>query len=61
MNVTEKMKYDVPVSGSVNAMSFTATGNALIAFDEMATMFICKLSPITDPGMHLNIYFKLFV
>jgi len=55
------MKYDVPVSGSVNAMSFTATGNALIAFDEMATMFICKLSPITDPGMHLNIYFKLFV
>ena len=51
LNVTEKVKHEAEVSKSVNVMCFTATGNALVCFDDMATMFICRMSPITDPGI----------
>lgn len=51
LNVSEKANHDVAGSQLVTATSFTATGNALVAFDNRATMFICRLSPITDPGM----------
>ncbi|XP_057376499.1 mediator of RNA polymerase II transcription subunit 16-like [Daphnia carinata] len=44
---------------TVSSVCFTATGNALIAFDNSATMFICKLSPITDPGGPVTIPYAL--
>lgn len=54
MNVTEKAHYEAPPNKAVSTMSFTATGNALIVFDSAATMFVCKLSPVTDPGIVLR-------
>jgi len=55
MNVTEKAHYEAPPNKAVSTMSFTATGNALIVFDSAATMFVCKLSPVTDPGGPITI------
>jgi len=58
LNVTEKTRNDIKAFSSV---CFTATGNALIAFDSMSTMFICRLSPITDAGGPVSIPYAVMI
>ena len=58
LNVTERAKYDNHGTKAISSLSFTATGNALIAFDNMSTMYICRLSPITDPGIYCSLINK---
>lgn len=50
LNIVEKLKCDSAPNGFITCMSFTATGNALIAFDSQGSQLIFKLSPITDLG-----------
>ncbi|XP_046633144.1 mediator of RNA polymerase II transcription subunit 16-like [Daphnia pulicaria] len=59
LSIVDRSKCESAQLKTVSSACFTATGNALIAFDNTATMFVCKLSPITDPGAAVTIPYAL--
>jgi len=58
LSITEKTRNE---SKTFTSICFTATGNSLIAFDSASTMFICRLSPITEPGGLVTIPYAVMV